>query len=112
MIEKPDLQRPPPSGMPACGMLFPFRDRRQLVADLFTVGRNWLSEDANDPFFCDMAQIQALPSDRQDFDRIKALITQAQRRGGWLVFGGHDIGTQDSQFTTRIPMLEELFRYV
>ena len=81
-----------------------------LVAELFLAGRDWLNEDANDPFFFDPAQVLSIPSDRLDFDRIRPQIERSIKRGAWLVLAGHDISNRDN--ATRIPMLEELLKYV
>jgi len=100
-----------------CGQKFVGRGRNvksyvPLVAELFSVGRGWLDEGPNDPAFCDMAQILAMPSDRLDFDRIKPQIDSAMKRGVWLVLAGHEITSADRNLNTRISMLEDLLRYV
>jgi len=82
-----------------------------LVAERFLAGRLWLSEDANDPAFCDLAQVLGMESDGKSFDEMKALIEQAKQEGSWLVFAGHDIGSPARQ-TTLTDALEAFCRYV
>jgi len=99
-----------------CGQKFVGRGRNiksyvPLVAELFTVGRGWLDEAANDPLFYDSAQTLAVPSDNVDFERIKPLLEQALEKGLWLVLAGHDVGSSDKPQTTRVSMLEDLCRY-
>ncbi|HYK88076.1 MAG TPA: glycoside hydrolase family 3 C-terminal domain-containing protein [Acidobacteriota bacterium] len=99
-----------------CGQKFVGRGRDlksyvPLVAELFTAGRGWLDEAPNDPLFCDMAQIMGVPSDNLDFGSIKPLVDHALEQGLWLVLAGHDIGTTDKPQTTKVSMLEDLFRY-
>ncbi len=99
-----------------CGQKFVGRGRDlksyvPLVADLFIAGRGWLDEAPNDPAFCDLAQVLAIPSDNVDFASIRPRIEQALERGLWLVLAGHDIGNTEKPQTTQLSMLEELLRY-
>ncbi len=81
-----------------------------LIDDLFLTGRGWLDEGANDPVFCDMAQLLGMSMDAKDFDEVEAMIEFAKEHANWLVLAGHEIGASGSQ-TTRIPMLEDLIAY-
>ncbi len=81
-----------------------------LVARLFSAGRCFMGEVANDPRFCDPAQLFAFDSDCQDFDRFKTLIDAAIADGSWLVFAGHDM-TEAGRQTTRLGVLEQVFGY-
>lgn len=81
-----------------------------LVAQLFRSGRGWLDEGANDPWFCDMAQLLAMESDNKNFDQIKPIIENAVADGRWLILAGHEIGKEGSQ-TTYTSMLEALCQY-
>jgi peptidoglycan/xylan/chitin deacetylase (PgdA/CDA1 family) len=81
-----------------------------LVAERFLTGRKWLSEDANDPAFCDLAQLLAMESDGKPFDSLKALVDKATAEGRWLVLAGHEIGSGGYQ-TTLAAAVEELCRY-
>ncbi len=99
-----------------CGQKFIGRGRDvksyvPLVAELFLAGRGFMDEAPNDPIFCDLAQLNGAPCDNHDFREIKPLVDQAMENGGWLVLAGHDIGSAFERQTTRISMLEDLFRY-
>ncbi len=99
-----------------CGQTFVGRGRQAksyvpLVATLFRAGRGWMNEAANDPQYCDLAQLFGVPSDNLDFERIKPAIDQARERGLWLVLAGHDIGDAVERQTTRSAALEALCRY-
>ena len=81
-----------------------------VVAELFTSGRTWLDESANDPAFCDLAQLTGIEMDGKDFPEIKLLLDQAKQSGHWLILGGHEIGESGRQ-TTRVEMLKKLIEY-
>lgn len=82
-----------------------------LVAELFVAGRGWLDEAANDPAFCDLAQVLGREMDGKDFDQVKAMLDEARKERGWLVLAGHEIGPGGAQ-TTRVAMLERLLPYL
>jgi hypothetical protein len=81
-----------------------------LVAKRFLVGRGFRDEAANDPVFCDLAQVLGIDSDGMSFDEFKARVDAGAKTGGWVVFAGHDIGTGGHQ-TTLVPALEQLLKY-
>ncbi|HPC97152.1 MAG TPA: polysaccharide deacetylase family protein [Sedimentisphaerales bacterium] len=81
-----------------------------LVARMFEAGRGWMDEAANDPAFCDPAQLLGVELDGRDFAAAKKLIDTAVENGSWLVFAGHEIGEGGRQ-TTRIDTLEAICRY-
>jgi peptidoglycan/xylan/chitin deacetylase (PgdA/CDA1 family) len=98
-----------------CGQKFVGRGRNvksyvPLVAERFKVGRSWLDEGMNDPYYCDMAQVLAIELDYLDFKQAKELIDKAVENGSWLVFAGHNIGKGGSK-TTRIDTIEAICRY-
>lgn len=82
-----------------------------LIAKKFISGRGWLGEDSNDPWFCDMAQLQGVESDRKTYQQLLEWVQKAEREGRWLVLAGHEIGHEGNQ-TTLIPALEKIFEYV
>ncbi len=99
-----------------CGQKFVGRGRNvksyvPLVAEEFLAGRGWLDEWANDPAFCDMAQLMAMELDGKDFEQVKQLIGRTLANGGWLIFCGHEIGKEGRQ-TTRSSTLKALCEYV
>jgi len=69
------------------------------VAARFLAGRGWRDEAANDPAFCDLAQLMCLELDGLTWEQFKVLIEQATRQGSWLVLCGHDVGPGGRQVT-------------
>jgi hypothetical protein len=114
IIEK-SLGLKPESFAYPCGQTFVGRGKKvesyvPLVAARFLTGRLWLSEGANDPAFCDLAQVLAMESDGKTFEQIKTLVDQAADEGRWLILAGHEIGNEAYQ-TTRASALERLCRH-
>jgi peptidoglycan/xylan/chitin deacetylase (PgdA/CDA1 family) len=81
-----------------------------LVAKRFIVGRGAFDEVANDPAFCDLAQVMGMDLDELDFERVRRLVDKAIADGRWLVLFGHEIGEPGRQ-TTIASTLEALCRY-
>jgi len=81
-----------------------------LVAELFSSGRSWLDETANDPQFCDLAYVRGLEMDGKDFNDILPIIELAKENGQWVILAGHEMAEEGDQ-TTRLTMLEELIIY-
>jgi hypothetical protein len=81
-----------------------------LVANMFISGRGWMDEAANDPNYCNFAQLMGIESDGKDFDQILPLLEEAKKNGHWLLLGGHEIGDSGVQ-TTRVEMLKKLIEY-
>lgn len=82
-----------------------------VVADMFVTGRGWMDEAANDPLFCNMAQLTGVEMDGKNFDQILPLIETAKKNGQWLILAGHEMGDSGDQ-TTRLSMLKQLSEYV
>lgn len=98
-----------------CGQKYVGRGRNlksyvPLVAEEFLAGRGWMDEWANDPAFCDMAQLMGVELDGKDFEQVKQLFDRTLVNGGWLVFCGHDIGEGGRQ-TTLSSTLKALCGY-
>ena len=81
-----------------------------LVAERFIVGRGAFDEVANDPAFCDLAQVTGIDLDGLDFEQVKQLVDEAIADGRWLVFFGHEVGEPARQ-TTFGSALEAFCRY-
>ena len=81
-----------------------------LVAEHFLSGRGWMDEWANDPAYCDMAQLMAMEVDGKSFEQIKELIDRRLADGGWLVLAGHEI-SDDGRQTTQMATLRALCEY-
>lgn len=99
-----------------CGQTFVGRGRSlksyvPLVAEMFLAGRGWMGEAANDPAFCDCAQLFGMELDGLSFTEAKALIDTARENGTWLVLAGHEIGAGGRQ-TTRTDTLRAICAYV
>lgn len=82
-----------------------------LVAERFVVGRGCRSETANDPAFCDLAQVAAFDVDGMDFERARALIDKAARNNRWIIFAGHEIGPGTGRQRTSSDTLEAICKY-
>lgn len=98
-----------------CGQTFVGRgiDTRSyvpVVAAMFSSGRTWQDETANDPGFCDLAQATGVEMDGHDFEQILPIIEKAVETGQWVALAGHEIG-RGGQQTTRVAMLEKLMLY-
>lgn len=81
-----------------------------LVAKRFLAGRGWRDEGANDPAFCDPAQLMTIEFDGLTFEQLKVLIDETTKNGFWLVLCGHDIGPNGRQ-TTRVDTLRAFCEY-
>jgi len=99
-----------PCGQKVVGRGRTVRSTIPLVAERFVAGRGWLDEGANDPSYCDLAQIYAMELDGLGIEDARALIDDAADKGLWLVFAGHEIGAGGRQ-TTLSPTLEAICRY-
>jgi peptidoglycan/xylan/chitin deacetylase (PgdA/CDA1 family) len=81
-----------------------------LVARRFLAGRGWRDEGANDPAYCDPAQLMTIEFDGLTFEQLKALVDETTKNGFWLVLCGHDIGPGGRQ-TTRVDTLRAFCEY-
>ena len=82
-----------------------------VVSRLFLAGRGWLDEAPNDPSVVDLAQVFGASMDDQTFDDLRPLVEQTIENGGWLVLGGHDIGTTEGRQVTRVATLSALLAH-
>jgi peptidoglycan/xylan/chitin deacetylase (PgdA/CDA1 family) len=71
-----------------------------VIARRFQSGRLWLSEDANHPVRCDLAQLLGVEMDGKSFADLRPLLDSAIQRGCWLVLAGHEIGDTGRQTTS------------
>ncbi|HRY46818.1 MAG TPA: polysaccharide deacetylase family protein [Candidatus Paceibacterota bacterium] len=81
-----------------------------IIARRFRSGRLWLSEDANNPMRCDLAQLLGVEMDGKSFGDLRPMLDHAIRRGYWLVLAGHEIGGTGRQ-TTSTNTLNALCEY-
>ncbi len=98
-----------------CGQKFVGRgkDTRSyvpIVASRFLAGRGWRDEGANDPAFCDLAQLMTMELDGLTFEQLKTVVDQAAEKGFWLVLCGHDIGAGGRQ-TVPVDTLRAFCEY-
>jgi peptidoglycan/xylan/chitin deacetylase (PgdA/CDA1 family) len=99
-----------PCGQKFVGRGVETRSYIPLVAELFLAGRGFRDEVANDPSYCDLAQIMGIDSDGLSFDRMRAIVEGERERGAWVVFAGHDIGKPGRQ-VTEAAALEQFLKY-
>jgi peptidoglycan/xylan/chitin deacetylase (PgdA/CDA1 family) len=81
-----------------------------LVAKRFLAGRGFKDESANDPAFCDLAQVMGVDADDRTFDSLHDDIKKAMQSGGWLIFCAHDVGAGGYQ-TFHQDALAQLCRF-
>jgi len=99
-----------PCGQKFVGRGVEARSYVPVVAARFLAGRGWRDESANDPAFCDPAQLMTMEFDGLTWEQLKTLIDQARKNRAWLVLCGHDIGEGGYQ-TTRIDTLRAFCEY-
>jgi peptidoglycan/xylan/chitin deacetylase (PgdA/CDA1 family) len=99
-----------PCGQKYVGRGRDFRSYVPLVAEEFLTGRGWMNEWANDPAFCDMANLMGVELDGKSFEHVKQVMDRVLTNGGWLVFAGHEIGDGGRQ-TTLASTLRALCEY-
>ncbi len=99
-----------PCGQKFVGRGVDTRSTVPLVAQRFLAGRGFRDEAANDPAFCDLAQLLGVTSDGMSFEEMKQAVLTAEKDGGWLVFAGHEIGSPAYQ-TTDTGALERFLKY-
>ncbi len=71
-----------------------------LIADRFLAGRSFNDISANSPRRCDLARVMGVSSDDKSFADLAPLLDATLEDGGWLVFGGHEIGDRRDVETT------------
>ncbi|MEP7367642.1 MAG: polysaccharide deacetylase family protein [Acidobacteriota bacterium] len=81
-----------------------------LVAKRFLSGRGFRDEAANDPAYCDLAQLLGVESDGMSMEQMKQAVNTAAQTGAWLVFAGHEIGPAGKQ-TTAAAVLDQFLAY-
>jgi len=80
-----------------------------LVARHYVAGRGYRSEFANDPEWCDFAQLQAAHVDGFDGAALGALVDDAIEQGRWLILVAHEIDGE-GPWSLSSRALEELCR--
>jgi peptidoglycan/xylan/chitin deacetylase (PgdA/CDA1 family) len=81
-----------------------------MVARRFLAGRGFRDEGANDPTYCDLAQIFGVDSDGMTIEGMKDAIRRTGETGGWLVLAGHEIG-QPGRQATESAVLDQFLAY-
>lgn len=102
-----------PCGQTYVGRGLDTRSYVPLIAAKFETGRLWMSEGPNDPAFCDMAQLMAIPLDGKTFDQVIRLINQAKDKGYWLILAGHEMDEEyrDGTQISILKTIEEICKY-
>jgi hypothetical protein len=83
-----------------------------LVAERFLAGRGYMSECANDPLWCDLAQLNASPCDNTTAPPLIELIKKAVYDGSWLIFVGHEIGKPKARLNSMAGTLRTVLAYL
>jgi len=99
-----------PCGQKYVGRGRNFKSYVPLIAEEFLSGRGWMDEWANDPTFCDMANLMGVELDGKSFEQVKQVMDRTLANGGWLVFASHEIGDGGRQ-TTLASTLKALCEY-
>lgn len=99
-----------------CGQKYVGRGRNYksyvpLIAEEFLSGRGWMNEWANDPGFCDLANLMGVELDGKSFEQVKQVMDRVLKEGGWLVFAGHEIGDEERRQMTLTSTLRALCEY-
>ena len=81
-----------------------------LVASMFESGRGWLNEAPNDPWFCDLSQMNASELDGKSFEQVLNLIETAKANGHWLILAGHEMNDEGRQ-TSLLKTIEAICKY-
>ena len=100
-----------PCGQKFVGRGVETRSYVPIIASDFLAGRGWMDEAANDPFYCDLAQLTGVEMDGKSLKDLRTQVEEARKNGGWLVLGGHEMG-KDGRQTTRLSELKRLLEYV
>jgi len=88
-----------------------------LVAELFTSGRGWLGEAANNPQKVDLAYVLGIKMDNTVFENLKPVLVAAREKGFWVVLVGHEIAVSgqekpgEYEYTTHVDLLESLIHF-
>jgi peptidoglycan/xylan/chitin deacetylase (PgdA/CDA1 family) len=96
-----------------CGHTFVGRGRSTtslvpFVAERFVAGRTFNDLVANAAFHCDLAQVSAFNADHVGFEQLRPALEAALADRAWLVIGGHEIGHDLADETTRVDTLEAI----
>ena len=101
-----------------CGNVYLGRDNEiksyvPVVRELFSTGRVYDDISSNDRDL-DSARLSCVIMDDRDFNSIKSQIEESRKQGKWLILGGHEIGTKETNIglLTNTEMLEELLEYI
>lgn len=81
-----------------------------LVAKYFQTGRDWMSEAANDPMYCNFDQLTCISMDGKSFEELLPIIEEAKKNKQWLILGGHEINTEGNQ-TSKTETIKKLVIY-
>jgi len=90
-----------------CGQTFVGRGENTqsyvpLVARRFLAGRCFNGESANDPTFCDLAQLIGMSGDVQDFALLEKHLEKTLQDGNWLILAAHEVGKECQSISTDV----------
>jgi len=81
-----------------------------VVAKHFKAARGFRDEYANDPSFCDFAQLGGIDFDNTPADKLIERIKGAAKEGRWVIFAGHEVSEAPRQAVSP-EALEALCKY-
>ena len=90
-----------------CGQTFVGRGENTqsyvpLVAKHFLAGRGFNGESANDPTFCDLAQLIGMSGDIQDFSLLEKHLNKTLQDGNWLILAAHEVGKDHQSISKEV----------
>lgn len=71
-----------------------------VVARHFLAGRGFRDDAVNDPLRCDLAQLCGTDGDGLGFEELRRETERAAAEGGWIIFCGHEIGSEEARGQT------------
>jgi peptidoglycan/xylan/chitin deacetylase (PgdA/CDA1 family) len=78
-----------------------------VIARNFLAGRGFPDEHANDPIWCDLAQVGGMRADNTPLEKLRKAIDEALALGHWLILVAHEVGG-DAHQTMLAEVLEAL----
>ncbi|NOU52947.1 polysaccharide deacetylase family protein [Pseudoalteromonas sp. JBTF-M23] len=82
-----------------------------LIADMFSTGRTWLDETANDANYTDFSQLTGIRIDGMTFAQIKVTLDALRFSNSWIILAGHEVG-EKGIYTIDAEALNALIKYL
>lgn len=101
-----------PCGQTYVGRGEALRSYVPLVAKRFLAGRAFMAETANDPGYCDLANLGSAWCDSKGFDWFRGVAEKARDERAWLILCGHEIGPDPGYHVTNAPDLDRFLGWL